>query len=245
MKAWREENKERDKEKIAARKRAYRKENKEKLAASEKAWRERNKEKVAAWMKAYHKEHKEEAAVKYKIWYEEHKEEKLASRKAWGERNKEKIAARMKPYARAWRKKKYGTDENFRILTNYRTRIGKALRGINKSARTLGLIGCPIKELWEHLEKQFKPGMRRGNYGIEWEVDHILPCANFDLTDPEQQKKCFHYSNLQPLWRSDNRSKGSKEYKEWLENREVSALHTQRSSSPPRDAATPLTSAGS
>ena len=40
-------------------------------------------------------------------------------------------------------------------------------------------------------------------------IDHIIPCKNFDLTDPNQQKKCFHYSNLQPLWGLDNLKKGT------------------------------------
>ncbi|NBT08982.1 MAG: hypothetical protein EBS98_09300, partial [Chitinophagia bacterium] len=49
------------------------------------------------------------------------------------------------------------------------------------------------------------------NYGkFGWHLDHIQPCASFDLTDPSQQKKCFHYSNIQPLWAKDNWSKGSR-----------------------------------
>jgi len=45
------------------------------------------------------------------------------------------------------------------------------------------------------------------NYG-EWDVDHVLPCASFDLTDEDEQKTCFVHSNLQPLWASENQSKG-------------------------------------
>ena len=47
------------------------------------------------------------------------------------------------------------------------------------------------------------------NYG-EWHIDHIKPCCGFDLTDFEQQKKCFHYTNLQPLWAKDNITKNGK-----------------------------------
>ena len=47
------------------------------------------------------------------------------------------------------------------------------------------------------------------NYGDGWHIDHIHPCAAFDLTDPEQQKACFHWSNLQPLWAIDNFRKSS------------------------------------
>lgn len=38
-------------------------------------------------------------------------------------------------------------------------------------------------------------------------IDHIKPCALFDLTDLEEQRKCFHFSNLQLLWDSDNKRK--------------------------------------
>jgi len=71
------------------------------------------------------------------------------------------------------------------------------------------MLGCTINELWIHLEKQFKQGMTRQNHG-KWHIDHIIPCVSFDLTKPEEQSKCFHYTNLQPLWASENLAKGSK-----------------------------------
>lgn len=47
-----------------------------------------------------------------------------------------------------------------------------------------------------------------GKHG--WHVDHIIPCSSFDLTDIKQQKICFHYTNLQPLWAIDNLKKSNK-----------------------------------
>lgn len=96
-----------------------------------------------------------------------------------------------------------------RILHNLRVRLYSALKGNNKSSSTLKLLDCSIDELWNHLESQFQPGMTRENYG-QWHVDHIKPCASFDFSDHEQQKQCFHYTNLQPLWARDNIQKGKK-----------------------------------
>ena len=61
----------------------------------------------------------------------------------------------------------------------------------------------------KHIEKQFKPGMSWENHG-KWHIDHVKPCASFDLTQSEQQKACFSYLNMQPLWAIDNIKKGAK-----------------------------------
>lgn len=72
------------------------------------------------------------------------------------------------------------------------------------------LIGCEIDYLLYHIQEQFNPGMTWDNYG-DWHIDHIKPCANFDLSKPEEQRKCFNYTNLQPLWAEENLIKGKKE----------------------------------
>jgi len=68
------------------------------------------------------------------------------------------------------------------------------------------LVGCTSEDIRSWIENQFKPGMTWENI----ELDHMMPCASFDLTDTEQQKQCFHYTNLQPLFKHDNQSKSSK-----------------------------------
>lgn len=107
---------------------------------------------------------------------------------------------------------RYTSDLGFRLSVNLRGRIHKALKwaGINKSEATKGLIGCPVVWLEAWIESQFKPGMTWENYGPVWHIDHIKPCASFNLADPEQQKICFHWSNQQPLFARDNISKGAK-----------------------------------
>jgi len=78
-----------------------------------------------------------------------------------------------------------------------------------KNLRSNELLGCEFKTAREHIESLFKPGMSWDNYG-KWHMDHIIPCASFDLKCPIQQLACCHYKNLQPLWAVENMSKGDK-----------------------------------
>lgn len=96
-----------------------------------------------------------------------------------------------------------------RILRSLRSRIRAIIKGNPKSATTMKLVGCSLKNFFIHIEKQFKQGMSWSNYG-EWHIDHIIPCAQFDLSRPYHQKICFHYTNLQLLWAKENISKGKK-----------------------------------
>ena len=109
---------------------------------------------------------------------------------------------------RNWKRYNYANNLEYRLTHVLRSRLGSAIRGTAKAASTKELIGCSIKHLRAHLERQFTAGMSWDNYG-DWHIDHIRPCASFDLTDPGQQRECFNYTNLQPLWAEDNMKKGA------------------------------------
>jgi len=83
------------------------------------------------------------------------------------------------------------------------------LNGKQKSSKTEQLLGCSYQEFITYLIPKFQRGMTLENHG-EWHIDHIIPLASFDITDPEQQRQACHYTNLQPLWAKDNLSKGAK-----------------------------------
>lgn len=112
-------------------------------------------------------------------------------------------------YGVAYNRRKLATDVQYRISLNIRNRVRLAIKNNQKSGSTIELLGCSISYLRNYLEKQFDETMSWDNYGIYWHIDHIKPCASFDLSDPKQQRKCFHYSNLQPLEKLSNLSKGS------------------------------------
>jgi hypothetical protein len=155
-------------------------------------------------------------------------------KKAWAARDVAAEDARKSIYRKKaldsqfWKAQEYKNQRNARrkrerqekysaaILDNMRRRVNKAIRDkyagfVRKGGRTTELIGCSIVDLMTHLEKQFMRGMSWENYGYRgWHIDHIRPCAKFDLTDPEQQKACFHFTNLRPLWAADNHAKHAK-----------------------------------
>ncbi|MDB4498300.1 hypothetical protein N9251_03055 [Gammaproteobacteria bacterium] len=108
-----------------------------------------------------------------------------------------------------YQRERLNTDPAYKLVCYMRIYMNQILKGIGKHAPTLELLGCSPEEFRDHLESQFTEGMSWLNHG-EWHMDHIIPCAAFDQTDPEHQKQCWHWSNYQPLWAFDNISKGDK-----------------------------------
>lgn len=169
---------------------------------------------IANYVKEWRKTHKSNRdTVKYKKWQREYHQRpvvkertRLLSNKRYHQKkHSEEFKARRRKYHAKW--KSY--PEN-RLALNLRRRLGLAIREQAgcKSAATMTLIGCTAKELRAHLESQFRDGMAWHNYGkTGWHVDHIKPCSHFDLTKPDDQRRCFHYANLQPLWGVENSSK--------------------------------------
>ena len=95
-----------------------------------------------------------------------------------------------------------------RIARNLRDKVRIGLW--RKPGFAISLSGCTTEQLRAHLERQFYTRMSWANYGRAWHIDHIVPCSAFDLTNPEQQRQCFHFSNLRPLWARANLRKSDK-----------------------------------
>ena len=151
-------------------------------------------------------------------WKKENRDYWLKLNREYNLVNKEKRAkynAENRDKDNEYQRYRRRTDVNYRLRKNLHIRMWGAFKGVSKSTSTLELIGCTVDELREHIKKQFDENMTWDNYGHSgWVIDHIRPCASFDLTDPEQQRQCFHYSNLHPLWAHDNSVKSDKWHKE-------------------------------
>lgn len=171
-----------------ARIRAYRNQNRERLNAAKRESRKQNPERDRANNKRFRLRRPERIAEIQRRGYLKNKPKRIA-------------------YLRWYRHST--ADRKMRVLL--RQRLRAVLKRNRRIASTLALLGCSIEFFKTHFEQRFTGGM-------SWEsfmkgkihIDHIRPCASFDLSNPEQQKVCFHYSNLQPLWARDNLRKGAR-----------------------------------
>jgi hypothetical protein len=120
------------------------------------------------------------------------------------------LAGQYNEYTREWRKANpdYAKGYHKRPQRNMANRLRCRLRGVLKAigaeraARTFELLGCTLAEFKVHIETQFYGGMSWDD--MNFHLDHIKQVCTFDLTDPEQQKQCFHYTNIRPLTEDDN-----------------------------------------
>ena len=168
---------------------------------------EKNKLLIQKKIKKYFEENKLLIQKKRKEYFEKNKLLIQKKRNIYFEKNKLLIHKKRNIYL----KKRREEDISFRILGNTRKRILTALKSNSKSSKTIDLLGCDIAFLKQYLESKFKDGMCWENYGLKgWHIDHIKPCYLFDFKNIEEQKQCFHYTNLQPLSAIDNLIKGKR-----------------------------------
>ena len=166
----------------------YYKKNRAKKIAYKRAYDEKNRELVRARARKYRKENLETIISKARIHYRKNKE---VVNKEW--------------YAGLLRR----PDAYFIHVMRSRIRGALLAQRSYKCNKTTILLGAPIKDVKKYLESKFVKGMSWDNWG-DWHIDHIRPLASFNLKEQEEQKKAFHFSNLQPLWAKENQSKSAK-----------------------------------
>lgn len=168
--------------------------NKSKRLLYLKEWKKNNPEKV--------KKYRETMILKDS---EKYKKSRAETSKKYYEKNKTKINGWLNGYM----KEKRTNDVLFKLSANYRCRINTFYKRIKKTKNfnTETLLGCSWENFKNHIELQFVDGMCFSNYG-EWHIDHIIPLSS--AKNEEEIIKLCHYSNLQPLWASDNLKKGDK-----------------------------------
>ena len=186
--------------------------NRDKEKAQQKIYRAANVDKIKAYDKAYYEANRDKYKAQQKIYRAANVDKKKAQQKIYRAANVDKIKAQTKAYKISIRdknKERYKTDIQYKLSVLLRARFLMALKRNQKTGSAVRDLGCSIGELQTHLESKFQSGMTWDNHGLYgWHIDHIKPLASFDLTDRAQLLLACHYTNLQPLWATDNLSKG-------------------------------------
>jgi hypothetical protein len=174
--------------------------------------------------KQYEKDHKTEADARKKKYVLNNPEKRKESANGWYHRNKAKVkesTGLRKDQINRKRREYNATHPQARIAHNLRTRIGHYIHSKSNGGRLIALLGCTIDFFKEHLESQFKEGMSWDNYGSKvgnWSIDHYIVLDSFDITDEEEQKRAFHYSNCHPMWVPQNASKSNRYNGDYIPN---------------------------
>lgn len=199
--------------------RAWTAANRERDTARRHAWEEANREKLKEQARAKYLKNRNKILAQSKAWALANPEKRKQTALAYRLADPEKVRERNKAWLKANRGQaneylriKRATDPQFKIKANLRTRLYLAIRKQNtrKESGMTKLLGCSVDELKKSLESKFKRGMRWENYGSFWHIDHIIPLASFDLSDPNQLAIACHHTNLRPLKASENITKGDK-----------------------------------
>jgi hypothetical protein len=173
----------------------------------ENKYRKANPEAKKAKDKRYRDKHKEQAKTYFKSYYEKNSEIIKERTKKY---QMENIEAHRE-YKKVYQKRRRDEDPIFRIIGNIRHRLNEFLKyeGMKKNSKISQYLGCDKEYLRKYIESQFKPGMTWDNYGSEWHVDHKMPLKTENVTE-EQIYERNYYTNLQPMWGSDNIKKSNK-----------------------------------
>lgn len=93
-----------------------------------------------------------------------------------------------------------------KVSSSIATKIKKA--GVYDDVKYSKYINIP--KMVKNIEMQFDSKMSWKNYGIYWNIDHIVPQCLFDFTDMEQIRMCWSTKNVRPLARVENTEKADK-----------------------------------
>jgi hypothetical protein len=113
--------------------------------------------------------------------------------------------------SRQYERDRYQNDVQYRLKKILRTRLFKTIKGLKSSKSMLSLIGFDITAFREWIEFQLGGTLFTwDNYGTTWDIDHVVPCSSFDLTDHTAKQTCFKWSNMRPLGKAQNYTKSNK-----------------------------------
>jgi hypothetical protein len=110
-------------------------------------------------------------------------------------------------------KERYQSDPEFRLKTQYRSRLNKIIFGGRERSRFATVVGCQPRELVGWIESQFVEGMTWETHGAidvagSWQVDHVVPVVNGIVS--ADSDVVWNWRNMRPMWAKENYRKGTR-----------------------------------
>lgn len=197
------EEEKRERKKIADKK--YREAHKEQIKNMHKKWREKNRKQINEKAKEKYKDNPEMFKKNKEKYVSTHKEQVKKANHLYKVNNRNKCTE----YERNKRK----NDPVYRFRCCVRNLIRKYTkeRGYMGNKTTYEILGCDFNYFLDFIKNQFTEGMTLENYGKKkenWNIDHIIPIS-MAKTDADLER-LNHYTNLRPLWASENYKKSKK-----------------------------------
>lgn len=191
-------------------------------------YRRKHKEQIAERMKKYYKSNTSIIQKKSKERYEKNKEsinkiqrkryrediEYAKERRKYQKEHTKHLKKKQPEKYRAvqirkneWTKRKARKNPCYRMSRCISSAVRNSLKKakLKKNNKSFTYISCSPSFLLERLEK-----MRIERGLTEYHIDHMKPLASFDLSDPEQLRRVWHWSNLQSLCPIQNLEKKDK-----------------------------------
>ena len=183
----------------------YREAHKEQIQATHKAWREKNADHVKE--KARENYHKNPQAHKARVdkYKETHIEQVREGRHRYKVENRQKCTD--------YQRRKRQSDPVYRFRNGITRLVStyKKKTGYTGIKGTWEMLGCDFETFLSHIQSQFESGMTLENYGNgvgRWSIDHIVPIST--ARSDEDVERLNLYTNLRPLWSTDNCKKSGK-----------------------------------
>lgn len=187
--------------------------------------RKNNPERQREYARKSYLKHREKNIERVKVWQKKNEDHLREKRKNNAQKRRDRYLNYYKydkgyiDKKREWKRRELSENPIFRLKTRIRNRHYTVLRskGLKKITKTTNMLGCSVGFLRDYLASKFTEGMTWDNHGPNgWHIDHIKPLAI--AASLEELEQLCHYTNLQPLWATDNLKKGKKT-KQWsLEN---------------------------
>ena len=116
----------------------------------------------------------------------------------------------------------HGKAKGYCIICSPASALGKITRdrandafGTKLPMSTAQLLGCSTREFAFYILAKLRGGMTQENYGIAWQLDHVIPIMlrDADGNRPDQATilSRFQYTNVEPVLIEEHRAKTTAE----------------------------------